>query len=187
MPPSKTLLPVVWILIVIGACQLRAAVPVIELNIGGCQPGQCPVYDVAIFEDGTVVYVGKKFVDVMGKHESSIAKEQVAALLERAEREGFHSSADNSDIWGRLTHDSSLGCPGTQESGRPRPGTGVRGAHPVYVPYTRARIGKDTRVVGWVCLRPELQPLVQQVLQASGVWKWVKAKAPPGANPGRAK
>ena len=187
MPTNRTLLPLVCILISTGACHLWAAVPEIQLNVGGCQPGNCPVYDVTIFDDGTVVYVGKQFVDVIGKRESSMAKEQVAALLERAEQEGFHSSADNSDMWNRLTHDSSLGCPGTPESERSRQGIGIRGAHPVYVSYTRATIGNDTRVVGWVCLHPELGPLVQHVLQTSGVWKWVKATNTPGKKSEREK
>lgn len=43
--------------------------------------GTCPVYTVTIFEDGTVIYEGNRFVSVTGKQTGEIPPETVAAML----------------------------------------------------------------------------------------------------------
>ena len=43
--------------------------------------GTCPVYQVSIFEDGTVMYNGENFVDVTGEQTSSIDPETVELMV----------------------------------------------------------------------------------------------------------
>ena len=61
----------------------------ISLKRGGCW-GTCPDYRIELFGDGTAVYEGRGYVDVLGMHRYRIDPEKVAKLLE---------SARSKDLW----------------------------------------------------------------------------------------
>lgn len=56
----------------------------------GCY-GTCPSYGVRIHGDGTVLYEGRGYVDVIGRHTYRIPMEQVAALVEDLRRKDLWS------------------------------------------------------------------------------------------------
>jgi len=58
--------------------------PTIKLQRFGCY-GTCPIYSVSIDAQGTVHFVGEKFVEFMGAHDSSISTEQYARLARAAQ------------------------------------------------------------------------------------------------------
>ena len=64
------------------------AVPVITLERTACF-GSCPIYTVAIYSDGTVVYNGERFVEMMGEHTSEIDPEVVAQMVQVFEDAGY--------------------------------------------------------------------------------------------------
>ncbi len=45
--------------------------------------GRCPIYQVDIYGDGRVVYDGRRFVNVLGKHTTRVGRAEVAKLVER--------------------------------------------------------------------------------------------------------
>ena len=51
--------------------------------------GTCPVYTVKIFEDGTVIYEGDRFVAVTGQQISEIVPETVAAMVTAFKDAGY--------------------------------------------------------------------------------------------------
>src|SRR5690606_34028821 len=65
----------------------------IVLARSGCF-GACPAYSVEIRGDGSVLYDGRAFVDVEGKHRYQVPVENVAALVE---------SAREKDLWSMRT------------------------------------------------------------------------------------
>ncbi len=63
--------------------------------------GACPVYTVDIFEDGTVIYDGNKFINVTGKQTSGIAPETVSAMVQAfkdTDYFGWDKAYDNQTI-----------------------------------------------------------------------------------------
>jgi hypothetical protein len=69
---------------------------IINLQRTGCF-GICPVYDITIFEDGTVAYKGEKFVGEVGNRKADIGKAKVQQLLAEIENEGYFSLQDRYD------------------------------------------------------------------------------------------
>lgn len=51
--------------------------------------GACPVYTVTIFDDGTVIYNGENFVDVLGEQTGQIEPETVQLMLDAFESAGY--------------------------------------------------------------------------------------------------
>ncbi|MCE9521209.1 MAG: DUF6438 domain-containing protein [Alphaproteobacteria bacterium] len=51
--------------------------------------GSCPVYEVEIHGDGTIVYEGRAFVALMGRHRARIPKAAVAQLVDQLHRAEF--------------------------------------------------------------------------------------------------
>jgi hypothetical protein len=74
-------------LVLVSAQDSDAAVA-ITLERTACH-GTCPVYTVAILEDGTVLYNGQDFVDIKGEQTSSIAPETLAQMLKAFEDIGY--------------------------------------------------------------------------------------------------
>lgn len=62
--------------------------PVITLERTACF-GTCPVYTVNIFEDGTVIYEGDRFVSVTGMQTGKIPSETVAAMVAAFKDAGY--------------------------------------------------------------------------------------------------
>ena len=67
--------------------------PALELARGPCF-GTCPIYEVAIYRDGAVVYRGGGFVAVLGEVRDSVAPADVAQMVDFAERNGFFDLDD---------------------------------------------------------------------------------------------
>ncbi len=85
---------------VIGACALTASPPapdysdlVITLERTPCF-GACPVYKLAIYGDGRVMYAGQQFVAVTGQQTTTLSAEQVQELVSEIERADYFSLKD---------------------------------------------------------------------------------------------
>jgi hypothetical protein len=59
--------------------------------------GTCPVYSLEIFGNGTLVYNGEQFVNVTGKHISSIPEDKVKQLIEEFYSINYYSLNDTFD------------------------------------------------------------------------------------------
>jgi hypothetical protein len=70
---------------------------VITLERTACH-GTCPIYTVAVLEDGTVLYEGENFVSVIGKQTSEIAPETVAAMVAAFRDAGYFDWNDAYDM-----------------------------------------------------------------------------------------
>jgi len=91
------------LLVVIGALALSSCAPVdapategpvmITLTRSMCY-GFCPAYRVTISGDGEVVYVGERFVNVVGERRATIPRADVERLLRRFEEIGFEQLRD---------------------------------------------------------------------------------------------
>jgi NAD-dependent dihydropyrimidine dehydrogenase PreA subunit len=62
--------------------------PVITLERGACF-GMCPVYNLYLYEDGTVIYVGVRHVDALGVRSTQIEPSAVEWLVTRMNLEGY--------------------------------------------------------------------------------------------------
>ncbi len=71
---------------------------VIGLARTGCL-GACPSYQVEVHGDGTVLYEGKGFVAILGKHRCTIPQESVRELL-NIFKEADYYSLGNEYVWG---------------------------------------------------------------------------------------
>jgi len=61
----------------------------IQLRSEGCNSGRCPVYGVAVYMDGSVVYRGGANVALVGQRQSKIPEANLAALLSTIEKMDF--------------------------------------------------------------------------------------------------
>lgn len=61
--------------------------------------GTCPSYQVEIHGDGTVMYEGKEYVAVRGRHSAKVSHEDVVELV-RAFRDADYFSLDDKYVWG---------------------------------------------------------------------------------------
>ncbi len=74
----------------------------------GCY-GECPIYRLTIATDGSVVYVGTRWVKVIGRREYGISTAQVAELQSEFQRAGFLQLHDydhvesTDDDWAHLS------------------------------------------------------------------------------------
>jgi Domain of unknown function (DUF6438) len=59
--------------------------------------GACPVYSLEIFGNGTVVYIGERFVNVTGTQISNISKDKVKELVEEFYNIDYFSLNDTYD------------------------------------------------------------------------------------------
>ncbi len=62
--------------------------------------GPCPVYSVEVHGNGDVVYIGKRYVTVLGEHRYKLPAREVEALFEAFEAAQFDSLEDHYDAWG---------------------------------------------------------------------------------------
>ncbi|HET9907580.1 MAG TPA: DUF6438 domain-containing protein, partial [Anaerolineales bacterium] len=67
--------------------------PLITLERTACF-GTCPIYTLAIFEDGRVEYIGQDFVTITGEQTGSISTEQVKELLAAFESADYFNLQD---------------------------------------------------------------------------------------------
>ncbi len=59
--------------------------------------GTCPYYSLIIFGNGTVVYNGKEFVNVIGHQVSSMPQERVGGLVKEFYKANYFSLEDSYD------------------------------------------------------------------------------------------
>jgi hypothetical protein len=71
-------------LLVIAGEDAANTQPTITLQRFGCY-GTCPIYTVSIDAQGNVHFVGEKFVEFTGEHDSSISTERYARLARAAQ------------------------------------------------------------------------------------------------------
>jgi hypothetical protein len=70
--------------------------------------GECPSYELTVRADGSVVFVGKRFVPKPGKVEGRISLDQVRQLILEFEKVHFFSMQDD---YGFPMYKSSENCP----------------------------------------------------------------------------
>jgi hypothetical protein len=68
--------------------------PLVTLQRGPCF-GMCPIYGIAAFEDGTVVYVGIANVDKVGVQIFNVEPASVTSVAERANIFGYFKWKDS--------------------------------------------------------------------------------------------
>lgn len=56
--------------------------------------GTCPHYDLTIYQNGYAVYEGKRFVDSIGKFETTLNKATMQKIADQLEDSGYFSLAD---------------------------------------------------------------------------------------------
>ncbi|HMO81528.1 MAG TPA: DUF6438 domain-containing protein [Pyrinomonadaceae bacterium] len=64
--------------------------PLVTISRGPCL-GTCPVYSAEIYSDGTVVYVGEMFVEVVGVRRHRISEAKVRELIRAFEKADYFS------------------------------------------------------------------------------------------------
>ena len=60
--------------------------------------GDCPVYSVQIYANGTVVYRGEEFVKVKGRKKHRIPEDRVKELIKAFERINYFSFKDRYEV-----------------------------------------------------------------------------------------
>jgi hypothetical protein len=66
--------------------------PVINIERGHCE--ECWVYDLRLYPDGRIVYVGKHNVDLIGERAIQAAPEEVSAIVRELQELDFFSLSD---------------------------------------------------------------------------------------------
>jgi uncharacterized protein DUF6438 len=69
------------------------ALPIATLERTGCY-GECPVYRLTVNSDGSVVYVGTRWVKVLGRQAYKLSEAQMAELQAAFERANFNQLRD---------------------------------------------------------------------------------------------
>lgn len=86
--PALMVLLMVFTLAVPAAAQDEDAEVAVTLERTACF-GACPVYEVTIYTDGTVVFEGERFVEAEGRQTTIIEPEVVQQLVEGFEEAGY--------------------------------------------------------------------------------------------------
>src|SRR3954470_9412482 len=73
------------------------ATPIATLERTGCY-GECPVYRLTVNSDGSVVYVGTRWVKVLGRQLYKLSDAQLAELQAAFERSGFLQFRDYAHV-----------------------------------------------------------------------------------------
>jgi hypothetical protein len=85
--------------VMVGGKEKEISIPdepgaLIQMRRNGCPDQPCPVYSVAIFSDGTVVYDGRANVGVIGRRTLKVGPSEVNALVTSLEAMDFIDSTD---------------------------------------------------------------------------------------------
>jgi hypothetical protein len=85
------------------------ALPLATLERTGCY-GECPVYRLTVSSDGSVVYVGTRWVKVIGRQQYKLTDAQLGALQSAFEHSSFMSLRDydkvenTDDDWAHISY-----------------------------------------------------------------------------------
>tara|TARA_B100001778_G_C18562125_1_gene618273 strand:+ start:1078 stop:1506 length:429 start_codon:yes stop_codon:yes gene_type:complete len=52
--------------------------------------GKCPIYEIEIFENGSLIFNGKKNIENIGVYNSKLTKEDMSKILDKAKHIEFH-------------------------------------------------------------------------------------------------
>jgi hypothetical protein len=92
------LLDIVLIFCICAGCNLphksRSRELIIFLEKTPCM-GYCPVYTISLYEDGTVIYAGKKNVNLLGSFKASIPHNRLKHLQDAFLKAGFLEMKDS--------------------------------------------------------------------------------------------
>ena len=67
--------------------------------------GKCPVFEIKLFSDGVVNYIGKKNVEKLGVYEANISTEEAKMLIDDISKLGYFSLEENYPNNGRKIDD----------------------------------------------------------------------------------
>ena len=100
-------LPLAWALalMTLGACATEPAAPVvpdapdavIRLERGPCF-GRCPVYSVTVLGDGSVTFIGKRFVASTGVHKAQLDAADYRRLVDAVDELGIFKLDDDYSV-----------------------------------------------------------------------------------------
>ena len=79
--------------------RIAGATPLATLERTGCY-GECPVYRLTVNTDGSVVYVGTRWVKVLGREEYKLTEAQLSELQSAFERASFMVLRDYDHVEG---------------------------------------------------------------------------------------
>jgi hypothetical protein len=118
--------------------------------------GACPIYTVTIYQDGTVVYQGERFVDITGEQTSEIPVETVDAMVEAFAEAGYfewEESYDNPSVTDLPSVITSVTRDGeTHRIDRYTAATDV----PVLLPFLEQWIDIMANTAMWTGVQPDL-------------------------------
>ena len=77
-------------LIDLDSLEQNQSSPLIKMKKTPCF-GKCPYFEVSIFNDGSIIYEGFKFVDMIGLYRSQINKKEIALIEDYIKRLNFFS------------------------------------------------------------------------------------------------
>ncbi len=89
--------------------QVAGATPIATLERTGCY-GECPVYRLTVSNDGSVVYVGTRWVKVLGRQQYKLTEAQLSELQTAFERANFMQLRDydrvenTDDDWAHVSY-----------------------------------------------------------------------------------
>ncbi len=133
--------------------------------------GLCPIYQVRIDGDGTVIYEGEDHVRVEGRQEGSIDKATVLTLMERIYHTRFFEMKDG--YYGQRNFFELNGTIFVS-------GESMTQDLPQQI--VTVRIGDyEKRVVSYVGSLAELIELIEMIDTSSGARQWVDCDGPRGA------
>lgn len=124
----------------------------ITLSRGACY-GTCPIYEIAIHGDGTVLYDGKDFVVTKGKQKAQIPHASLVTLVDAFRKADYFSLADGyvSGVTDNPTYVTSISFDGASKS---------------VVDYVGQQVG----------MPPGVSDLEVAIDRLSGAYKWIGRK-----------
>lgn len=127
----------------------------VQMRRSGCATEPCPVYGVAIFADGTVVYDGRANVFTIGQRRAKASPDGVAKLIAAIDAMDFLD-----------TPDGCCACPDVS----------VTPAQPVILDYRPGSASKTVMLdAGCLSLPPAMSALQREIEQVAGVAQWTTA------------
>lgn len=113
--------------------------------------GGCPAYSAQIYADGTVVYVGKENVKVIGEKRFKISREGIQTLIKEFERIDYFSLKDKYDV------DEN----GMSVTDQPTTTTSI------------CLAGKKKKVVNYYCAPKQLEQLEDKIDSVAGLFEFL--------------
>jgi hypothetical protein len=125
-----------------------------QLRSRGCEEGGCPVYSVAIYTDGAVIFDGGSGVKAIGRLKGELANTEIAALVDAFHRVDFIDTPEH-----------CCDCPEAPKN---------RGAAQIVVDYRPGGVEKEI-VVDELCGAPSqsVRGLIEDIEGLALVSSWI--------------